>query len=90
VCATLGGLRRCSTSRAATAPQWFEVLHAAAPSSQLLRSGLTVDYLHGSGVAGDAVICHSNVVLTDLILGAGHFDLPCGGNNVVTLGLKAN
>jgi len=89
VCATLSGLRRCSTSRASTTPQWFEVLLPASPASAL-HAGLTIDYLHGSGAAGDTTICHSNVVLTDLILGAGHFDLPCGGNNVVTLGLKAN
>lgn len=89
VCAGLFGRRSCSTSRTGTAPQWFEVLLPGIDASAL-RSGLTVDYIHGSKTAADTTICHSNVALTDLILSAGHFDLPCGGANVVTLGLKAN
>ena len=41
--------------------------------------------MHGSGAAGDTTICHTNVVLTDFILGVGHFDLPCYSNIVLTV-----
>lgn len=87
-CATLAGLRVCSTPLASNTPQWFEALHPFA-DGDALRAGLTVEYLHGTRGAADASICRRNIVLSDAIFTAGRLDLPCG-SGVLTLGVRAN